>query len=115
MDKTSLCDRMKRYELTTRAVVQPRAPVIIRVDGKAFHTFTKRFGFPFDDDFRFCMLSAAVALMLEAQNSVFGYHQSDEISIVLNDWRGLDTQQWFGGVIQKMCSVSASTAAVNFL
>jgi tRNA(His) 5'-end guanylyltransferase len=48
------------------------------------------------------------------QNAVFGYTQSDEISILLRDWPDLNTQQWFGGVVQKIVSVSASAAAAYF-
>ena len=111
----SLGDRMKRYERTTTDFLMPRTPTIIRVDGKAFHTFTKRFPFPFSDDLHQMMGNAAWSLVNECQNAELAYWQSDEISILLNDWKSHESQQWFGGKIQKMCSVSASIATATFL
>ncbi len=116
MDKTSLGDRMKRYEAVNRNFITPRTPTIIRVDGKAFHTFTKRFDFPFAQDFHDIMVLTAVALMVEVQCARVAYMQSDEISVLLNDWDTHESQQWFGGNLQKMTSISSAiaTAVFNF-
>lgn len=43
----SLGDRMKGYEDVSRNFLTRRVPAIIRLDGKAFHTFTKGMEKPF--------------------------------------------------------------------
>jgi len=121
MDKTSLGDRMKGYEHVNRDFLMRRTPVIIRVDGKAFHTWTKH-GLPVEenstDPFNTTMHNAMVAtacmIMRTAQNAKVAYTQSDEISILLNDWGTLQTDQWFAGNIQKIASVAASAATAAF-
>lgn len=122
MDKTSIGDRMKQYESVTKSVVMPRTPVIIRVDGKAFHTFTKQLTPEVDPScatgssemMHEVMMNTTHAMCKQMQNVVFAYTQSDEISFVLRDWDTYQTQQWFGGKIQKIASVSASMASVYF-
>jgi tRNA(His) 5'-end guanylyltransferase len=97
-------------------------PVIIRIDGKAFHTFTKRLKdvdpsvlvTPFSIKLHSIMDTTMVALYANTQTCVFGYTQSDEISLLLRDWDNFETQQWFGGNVQKMTSVSASIATAAF-
>jgi tRNA(His) 5'-end guanylyltransferase len=56
-------------------------------------------------------------LVENIQNCVLGYTQSDEISLVLRDWDSHETQQWYGGNVQKIVSVSAAiaTAAFNYV
>lgn len=50
MDNSNLANRMKTfYEEIPKAKLMRRTPVIIRIDGKAFHTFTKGFYKPFDN------------------------------------------------------------------
>ena len=61
------------------------------------------------------MVSTALAMCQNIQNSVMAYTQSDEISFLLADWESHGTQQWFGGKIQKMCSVAGSLATANFI
>jgi len=115
--KDSLGDRMKRFENTRRDVLMPRMPTIIRIDGKAFHTYTKQmnFTFPFDDYLHAFMGYTALSLFENVQNARLCYFQSDEISILLNDWGTYETEQWFGGNIQKITSVSASEATAAFI
>ena len=106
-------DRMKRHEKAWRFLLPSQSYVIIRVDGKAFHGLTKVCERPFDADFVESMDHAAVALCQEIQGAVFAYTQSDEISVLITDFNA-NQEQWFGGVVQKMCSVSAATASVAF-
>lgn len=47
-ENDSLGDRMKGYEGVSRNFLTRRVPAIIRLDGKAFHTFTKGMKKPFD-------------------------------------------------------------------
>lgn len=117
MDKTSIGDRMKNYEEVSKTKLTCRTPVIIRLDGKAFHTWTKRLvnnNGPFNEDMHDMMTFTTQFIMSNMQNAVFAYTQSDEISILLNDWKRLTTDQWFGNSVQKMVSVSASAATVGF-
>lgn len=107
--KDSLGDRMKRYEVVSKHRVMPRTPVIIRLDGKAFHTWVKSFTTDsFDETLHDVFVKATMYLCAQIQNATFGFTQSDEISILLNDWKTLTTQQWFNGNISKMTSISAS-------
>lgn len=115
MDRTTLGDRMKNnYENITRYYLTRRMPVIIRIDGKAFHTFTRGFKKPFDDIFVKTMQETMKYLCENIQGCVLGYTQSDEISLVLTDYAELTTDAWFGNNLQKMCSVSASMATLAF-
>lgn len=115
MDKTTLGDRMKNnYENITRYYLTRRMPVIIRVDGRSFHTFTKGFKKPFDDILVNTMQDTMKYLCENIQGCVLGYTQSDEISLVLTDYAELTTDAWFGNNLQKMCSVSASMATLAF-
>jgi len=111
----SLGDRMKNnYENVTRNYLMKRTPVIMRIDGKAFHTLTRSCIKPFDDFLSESMIIAAKAVVKEAQGFKIAYIQSDEISILLTDYDTLETSAWFDYNIQKMCSVSASIASVAF-
>lgn len=115
MDKTTLGDRMKNnYENITRYYLTRRMPVIIRVDGRSFHTFTNGFKKPFDDILVKTMQDTMKYLCENIQGCVLGYTQSDEISLVLIDYAELTTDAWFGNNLQKMCSISASMATLAF-
>jgi tRNA(His) 5'-end guanylyltransferase len=116
MDKTSLGDRMKSFEDVWRFSLTPRMPLIIRVDGRAFHTFTKkmRFSKPYDKCFMDAMVAAGKALFDDIQGAKLVYIQSDEISVFANDYEKLETQAWFDKNLQKIASVSASVATCAF-
>lgn len=109
-----LGDRMKKYEDAYRMHLSPRMPVIIRVDGKAFHTLTRGCERPFDVNLGACMDSTATALLDEVQGARFAYVQSDEISLFLCNYNTFQSQSWFDNNIQKMVSISAAVAATNF-
>lgn len=110
----NLGDRMKKYEYVTRTYLTPRTPVIIRVDGKAFHTFTRGFRRPFDEIFANAMQATMKYMCENIQGCVLGYTQSDEITLVLVDYKELDSQGWFDYNIQKCASVAASMATLAF-
>lgn len=112
----TLGDRMKEYyENITRNKLTRRTPVIIRLDGKAFHTFTRGFDKPFDKCIVKSMQETMNYLCNNIQGCVLGYTQSDEISLLLCDYQKLDTAAWFDYNIQKMVSVSAAMATFKFL
>ena len=113
-DKTSLGDRMKGYENITRNHLISRMPVILRLDGRAFHTFTKGFDKPYDRIFAKAMERTMWYLCENIQGCVLGYTQSDEITLVLVDYQELNTSSWFDNNIQKMVSVAASMATLEF-
>lgn len=115
MDKTSLGDRMKRnYESVSQTRLLRRTPVIIRLDGKAFHTFTKGMRKPFDDELMGTMMLTTRDLVKNIEGCEFGYTQSDEISLLLTDYSKLETQAWFEYKVQKICSVAASMCTGYF-
>lgn len=115
MKKDNLGDRMKEnYENRAKTQLLRRTPVIIRVDGKAFHTFTRGFKKPFDDILTEAMQQTMLALCKGIQGCVLGYTQSDEITLILTDYKKLETAAWFDYDIQKVCSVSASIATLAF-
>lgn len=114
-DTTALGDRMKTYEAATKTVLPRRTYTLLRLDGRAFHTYLRNADKPFDMPFIADMATVAEALCDEISGAAFAYHQSDEISILLTDFATPQTQPWFGGVVAKQLSVSASlaTAVLN--
>lgn len=111
----ALGDRMKKnYENVSKTFLTRRMPVIIRLDGKAFHSFTKGFKKPFDKVFCDTMIETTEYLCKNIQGCVFGYTQSDEISLLLVDYKNLNTDAWFNYSIQKCVSIAASMATIAF-
>ncbi len=113
IDRDGLGDRMKGYERVTQAVLPRRTYTLLRVDGKAFHSYLRGAARPYDETFMADMDAVAEALCAEISGSVFAYVQSDEISVLAVDFAGAGTQPWFGGEVQKWCSVAASVATAT--
>ncbi len=112
--KNSLAARMKGYENISRSSLTRRLPVIIRLNGKAFHTFTKDMQKPFDPVLTQAMQQTMKYLCENIQGCVFGYTQSDEITLVLTDYATIKTEAWFSCNVQKMTSIAASMATLAF-
>jgi tRNA(His) 5'-end guanylyltransferase len=110
----SLGDRMKDYESRTGTKLVRKVPAIIRVDGKAFHTYTKGCKKPFDADIIQCMQIAAVKTAETIQGFKMGYVQSDEASFLLSDMDNVESEAWFDYKVQKIVSVAASTFGAYF-
>lgn len=107
--------RMKTYyEAIPKTSLIRRTPVAIRIDGKAFHTFTRGFEKPFDALLVNGMQQTTKKLCENIQNCVFGYTQSDEITLILVDYKDINTAAWFDYEVQKLCSISASMATLYF-
>lgn len=107
--------RMKNfYENISKTKLIRRTPVAIRIDGKAFHTFTRGFQKPFDEVLMKTMQETMKYLCENIQGCVLGYTQSDEITLILVDYQKLDTSAWFDYEVQKICSISASMATMFF-
>lgn len=113
-NKMSLGDRMKNYEMVSRSYLIRRMPVIVRLDMCHAHTFTRSFAKPFDEFFSMAMAETMKNLCENIQNVVLGYTQSDEITLVMCDYKNIDTSAWFDNQVQKICSVSAALATLFF-
>ena len=107
---TSLSVRMKEYEeVTTGASLVPRIPVYVRVDGRAFHSFCRGLGKPFDMDFVGTM-KRVTAYLHEKTNARVSFCQSDEISLVYDSPEKMP----FGTRLFKIQSVLAGMASSAF-
>ena len=115
MKRDDLGNRMKTfYEEIPKTRLMRRCPVICRLDGRSFHTFTRGFKRPFDDVLIRTMQETAKYLCENIQGCSLAYTQSDEISLLLIDYQRFETSAWFDYEIQKMCSISASMATMAF-
>lgn len=110
----TLGERMKEYEKVSRIKLMRRTPVIIRLDGCHFHTWTRGLDRPFDRNLMHIMQKTMLALCEQIQGCVLGYTQSDEITLVLVDYQRMESMAWFDNQVQKMCSVAASIATSAF-
>jgi tRNA(His) guanylyltransferase len=110
----TLHDRVRSYEDVCRVEFPPRTPIIVRVDGRAFHTLTRKFQKPTDQRIVAIMGDVAVQLFRET-GAVLAYLQSDEISLLLTPYLRFESQAWFGGSQMKIASVAASIAARTFI
>lgn len=109
-----LSDRMKEYEHTYRTKLTKRLPVIIRIDGKAFHTYTRGMQKPFDEVLSNAMWETSKFLAENVMGCKLVYTQSDEISLLITNYDKLTTESWFDNNIQKMVSIASSLATAKF-
>lgn len=114
MDRSDLANRMKDYEKRNRYYLQKRMPVILRLDSRAGHTFTRGFGRPFDEIFIQSMQETTKYLCENIQGCVLGYTQSDEITLALVDYKTLNSDAWFDYRTDKMTSIAAGMATLQF-
>lgn len=112
--KDSLGNRMKQYEAVTEHYLVPKLPFIIRVDGKAFHTFTKKFEKPFDAVIEQTMRATMESLCKDIPGCVLGYTQSDEITLVCTYTDRIVSEAWFHGRIEKIVAISAAKTTKYF-
>ena len=113
--RDDLGTRMKEfYEQVPKFKLYRRTPVAIRIDGKAFHTFTRGFQKPFDEVLIKSMQETMKYLGENIQGCVLGYTQSDEITLLLIDYQTFETDAWFDYEVQKICSIAASMATMAF-
>lgn len=109
----TLKDRIKRYEEVSDTKLVNHQPVIVRLDGKSFHTLTKTLDKPYDEDFSQAMTSTMWHLLRTVSNCVFGYTSSDEISLVLIE-PSVMADSWFDNRVSKLTSVIAAEASTFF-
>lgn len=115
MSKDPLMDEFKLLENQYDLRVMPKMPFIVRLDGKAFHSFVKKANYerPFSKEFSERMTSLLRELTSEF-HAVLGFTQSDELSLLFLQDRTEHTQAIFGGRINKINSVLASHAGCWF-
>lgn len=107
--------RMKTfYEQIPKTRLMRRCPVVIRCDGRSFHTFTRKFQKPFDEVLIKTMQETMKYLCENIQGCVLGYTQSDEITLILVDYKKLTSAAFFDYEVQKICSITASMATMAF-
>ncbi|WP_354214906.1 tRNA(His) guanylyltransferase Thg1 family protein [Arthrobacter sp. UYCo732] len=111
-DQTTMV--MKGLERQYRTVLPANSYSVIRVDGKGFSKYTRNLQRPFDPKFTEDMTATALYLCENIDGAQFAYTQSDEISVVISDLTGANTQAWFGGQVQKIVSTSAALATAKF-
>ena len=114
MDRSDIAKRMKEYESISKTKLIKRCPVICRIDGKAHHNFTRGFTKPFDEVYIKTMQETAKYLCENIQGVVLSYQQSDEITLVMVDYKELNTSPYFDYEVQKLCSIIASMATMAF-
>lgn len=112
--KDDLGNRMKEYENVSRFYLTRRLPIIIRIDGTHFHTFTKGLEKPFDIELTNAFWDMTKELTKEIPGCKLAYHQSDEVSFLITDFDKLTTSAWFDKNLQKLVSVSSSMASAWF-
>lgn len=111
---STLGNRMKTYESVWHTSVPPNSYVVLRLDGRTFHTLLRNADRPYDQGVASAMTHAAKALCQEISGAEFAYLQSDEISILITDVRTVRSQLWFDGDVQKLTSVGASIVSAAF-
>lgn len=111
---SSIGDRMKRYEAVYDRPLTPRSPLLIRIDGRAFHTLLRKAEKPFDHAFIAAMVASAEAVAAEMQGFKLAYHQSDECTFLLTDYDNFESQGWFDYKQNKVVSITASMFTAHF-
>jgi tRNA(His) guanylyltransferase len=115
MSNDCLGDRMKKnYEDRTRIKLPRRTYTLLRLDGKAFHNYTRSFRRPFDHILMGVLDRATIDLCMEISGAQFAYVQSDEVSVLITDFSKPETEAFFDGNLQKIVSVSASILTASF-
>lgn len=113
-ENNSIGSRIKKYEAVSNYLLTPRSCLFIRIDGKSFHSFTRKCQKPFDKKLIDSMVEAGQATAKEMMGFKIGYLQSDECTFLLTDFDTLTTQGWFNYELNKIVSVSASLFTANF-
>src|SRR5574343_461038 len=112
----TLGDYMKKLEkqLPSASRAEKGKPLIARLDGRAFHSFTRGLQRPFDAALTQLMQETTQRLVKET-NALIGYTQSDEITLIWYEAEETPSDYIFGGRCQKLNSILASTATGYFV
>lgn len=109
-----LGERMKRYEQAAQNTLPERLPVILRFDGRNFHSFCSDLEEPFDERLIESMAEAAKAIARDVAGAQFVYQQSDELSLLVTPYTSLNFEPHFGNRVQKLVSTGASRITCAF-
>ena len=113
MPEYAIEDRMKLMEgIEAHRILIPKLPVMVRCDGRAFHTWTKGLERPYDTGFSMLMQDVT-QFLVEETNARVGYMESDEITLMLYS-PDTKSETFFNGRIQKLVSVIASMCTAKF-
>lgn len=110
----SLGDRMKEYENVTNTNLIHRMPIMVRCDGRAFHSFCSGMNKPYDDIFIELMDTLTKYLLVSVPDCEIAYVESDEITLCLFPYKTYATTPFFDGRVQKLCSTLAAMATWKF-
>lgn len=105
--------RMKEYEKVYQNMLIPHVPIIVRIDGKAFHSYTKNCVIPFDAGLSYAFQEATLELYKEIGTFKLAYGQSDEVSILIYN-PDTNSQEYFGGKLFKLISILSSIFTFHF-
>lgn len=108
-----LGDRMKMYErIEAGRVFMPLVPIVARIDGRCFSSFTRGMERPYDEALSHTMIDTT-RFMVQETNACMGYTQSDEITLA---WHSTDIKSeiFFGGRVCKMVSQLAALTTLDF-
>lgn len=114
MDTNDLAKRMKEYEKAWQRYLTRRTPILLRLDGSHFHTFTKKFKRPFDDVLIKTMQETAKFLCENIMGATIAYTESDEITVLLVDYKKITSHAWFNNRQNKIESIAASMCTMAF-
>ncbi|BAV06465.1 tRNA(His)-5'-guanylyltransferase [Filimonas lacunae] len=104
--------KMRVYETSQDRCVLPDMYLVARIDGRSFTKLTKevhQFEAPFDEKFRDLMVETVKHLMNCGFNIIYGYTESDEISLLFHPM-----ENTFGRKTRKYISILAGEASAKF-
>ncbi len=104
--------KMRVYETAHDRHIMPGMYIVARIDGRGFTKLTKevhQFEAPFDVKFRDLMVETVKHLMNCGFNVIYGYTESDEISLLFHP-----TETSFGRKTRKYISILAGEASAKF-
>ena len=107
-----LDSKMRVFETSQDRSVLPNMFIIARIDGRSFTKLTKevhQFNAPFDERFRDYMVETVKHLMACGFNVIYGFTQSDEISLLFDL-----NETAFSRKTRKFISVLAGEASAKF-
>ncbi len=104
--------KMRAFETSHDLCVLPNLFMVARIDGRSFTRLTKElhdFDAPYDERFRDYMVTTVEHLMGVGLRVIYGYTQSDEISLVFHR-----DEDGFGRKLRKLNSILAGEASAKF-
>ncbi len=104
--------KLRVYETSQDRCVLPEMYIVARIDGRNFTRLTKevhQFEAPFDEKFRDLMVETVKHLMSCGFNIIYGYTESDEISLLFHP-----KENTFGRKSRKYISILAGEASAKF-